>query len=82
MKKWIKTQTVSDPVSYSLLENRIGENWSGEYCEYCKNFSTVENNFSCDKCPLYSGDMCCDGLWGELNASETWGEALTTLEKA
>lgn len=72
MIKWAKTQPEKDLSLMMTMKEHINENWSGNYCSYCKIYSTP---FSCPSCPLGSGpDLCCFGAWGAMNSSGSWGK--------
>ena len=71
--KFAETQPKEDMPDYCLMLDSIKENWGGKYCSYCKKYS------DCPDCPLCvcgvdEEENCCNGLWEEIDTSETWEE--------
>jgi len=74
MIAWAKEQ---DPIEFAdilKMEKSLGESWDDDNCAFCTEFG----NDQWRPCPLQPIDRpcwgvnCCDGLWSDLNNTETW----------
>jgi len=81
MIKWAEKQPQDEPVKFLKMERYIGESWGDDDCPYCEKYfhddSVIcplsNNSLTCD------GDICCNGIFGELSDATTWN---TWLEYA
>ena len=81
MQKWVRTRHKEGYPHGYLMFVAIDETWGVEDCIYCR-----VNNKNCEGCELrgegyFEYEGCCNGLWNEMNDSQTWGEWLEASEK-
>jgi len=78
MIKWAEKQKPRERLSFNFkgyhrMQKELGEHWGGVYCPYCTNLKETGNRL----CPLTKnncfGFNCCEGLWGKMRGSKTWG---------
>jgi len=88
MIAWVKTTRKfrQRPKMMDMLSS-IGKYWYGEYCLYCKEYSTMGG---CNDCPLHtdivgepssSNRCCCNGLWAKMAKAKTWQTWLKYAEQ-
>ena len=63
--------------NFSLMEDLLGEDYSSEYCGYCKTFDrygvAYDRTKCATKCPLGDDEgKCCHGLYEKMYDARTW----------
>ena len=80
MRKWAKKQDFRETPDWDIMEEKLGETWSSEYCILCEGYGN-EYIKTCPGCPLYENKKGCvcddDSAWRQMQLAETWEEWIT-----
>ena len=76
MIKWAEKQNPRGRVNGYKIRGEIGEVWASYDCSYCNKYG-----LSCSRCPLNLDTWCCNGLYGDMCKSKTWGTWIKRAEK-
>lgn len=71
MIEWAKGQKQRGYVDDWKMLFEIGQNWYGDHCPLCKEFSPLLT--TCGKCPLYARyGGCGRNEWNKMDNAGTW----------
>ena len=75
MISWAIEQENEEKVNEELMYESIKEHWESDFCAFCQHFGM------CNFCVLgINGESCGDGIWREMDTSETWLEWIDNAE--
>jgi len=83
-EKMIAFAKMQDPKKEAddyIMQYYIGENWEGDYCEYCNNYECYECNLSALIKRGERGSACCMGLYNSMAYAKTWKTWIPRAEK-